>query len=196
MKKLSLISCMIISFSSSGQISLGIKAGVSVPDFAATYTSTYAPTDENNFGKQRRIVAGVFADIPLNKKLFFRPGAELVGKCASINLTSNGVAYEWKVKINTVDFPINLIYKAASAGKQRVLVGGGIVPGIFIRSNYNISVLTLVNLGLNAMAGYEFPVGVSFNVNYNYGLLNVVSSPVHFQSLRLHYLGLTVGYFF
>ncbi len=43
--------------------------------------------------------------------------------------------------------------------------------------------------------GYELPIGVSLNANYNYGLNNV-SNSTYINKITNRYLGIALGYTF
>jgi hypothetical protein len=89
------------------------------------------------------------------------------------------------------DFPINLIYKPGNKGEHGLIFGGGLIPGILIQGGLN-----KYDLGAGLLVGYELPIGLNANLNYNHGLLNVATNSTSYQTLKNRYAGITVGYKF
>jgi hypothetical protein len=196
MKRLALSLGALIYIQVSAQ-TIGIKTGLALSGYRATYSTadpTYIPPTNS---LKTGFILGGYVDIKAHKKLFIRPGAELVVKGAAIqvNYITNGTLHAYKTSRNfaVIDFPINLIYKTNDGDKQRWIIGGGLVPGLILSRNYNRG-----DLGLNVVTGYEFPIGVTFNANFTYGLLNVTRSYYYADpvTLKNYYFGLTIGYFF
>lgn len=176
----------------------GLKTGLALCNYSATYKDYSTPGNTQLFlgtSAKPGFIFGGYIDIQLRKSLFLRPGAEMVikGAVEKVSYTDNASTryYNYGYNFVAIDLPLNLVYKNKPDGQQRLIVGGGIVPGILLESD-----LSRGDLGLNALIGYEFPIGLNFNINYNYGLLNVGSNSYRFRSLRNRYLGITVGYFF
>jgi hypothetical protein len=196
MKRLALSVGALIYMQASGQ-TIGIKTGLALSGYTATYSTvnpTYIPPTNS---LKTGFIFGGYVDIKTHNKLFIRPGAELVVKGAvnTVSYYNNGTLYTYKTSHNfaVIDFPINLIYKSNVGNKQRWIVGGGLVPGLILSRSYNRA-----DLGLNVITGYEFPIGITFNANFTYGLLNVAHSYYYADAVTLknYYLGITMGYFF
>jgi hypothetical protein len=175
----------------------GIKTGLAI----STFTAGYSQIEPGGFSSVQKgatpkggLILGVYADLALTKALFLRPGAELVSKGAIQERTGQNGAlniYSFTTSFTAFDFPLNLVYKTRAAGQQRLLLGAGCVPGII-----NDGILKRFDFGLNVLAGYEFPVGFSFNMNYNHGLIDVRREDSWYAPLKNRYGGITIGYFF
>lgn len=199
MKNLLLIICTLITIQSASQtiepaaqITFGLKTGLSLSNYSASYHPPHSP----GTAIRPAFIFGGYIDILLSKNLYLRPEAITLMKGAYEKASENGVSYKISRNYRTIDFPVDIIYKTKRAGQQRLLFGAGVAPGIIL-NNYNYGVFNKGDFGLNILSGYEFPIGLSFNLNYTYGLVNITTATnPDFKSLKSRYLGITLGYFF
>jgi hypothetical protein len=195
MKKLLLLIFMLVTTQVFAQ-RFGINAGLAKSTYSAvgkTYRPGYSKSDISTSSKTG-IILGGFVDVALTQNLVFRPGFSLVGKGAVEynTFTNNGTPRRMIEHIGFLafDFPFNIIYKI-KGGKGHFLFGGGVTPGIL--SEYNFDGF---DLGANGLAGYELANGLSANVTYTYGLLNVATNALYYESLKNRHLGIVLGYTF
>ncbi len=87
---------------------------------------------------------------------------------------------------------MNFLYQIKST-KGRFIIGGG--PSIGIPLNNKSRQPVKTEFGVNGLMGYELPIGVSLNANYNYGLNNV-SNSTYINKITNRYLGIALGYTF
>ena len=132
----------------------------------------------------------VFLEIfTLGKKYAF--GQEL-------NLASRRAGASEDFGFTYLDIPLNILYQVKQAN-GKFLIGGGPLLGIFLKNYryYGYPYATKpVEIGLNAMVGYEIPIGFSLNLNYMQGLNNVNDNNTYFSKINNHYMGISIGYLF
>jgi hypothetical protein len=77
-------------------------------------------------------------------------------------------------------------------------LGGGPVLGIRTSSqDYSYAEqFNKTDFGINLMAGFEFEIGFSINLNYTHGVVNTVDRYLYYSDFKNRMAGLTVGYIF
>ncbi|MEO6730342.1 MAG: porin family protein [Ferruginibacter sp.] len=166
----------------------GIKAGAAISNCTYNASNTPSSVSKNKVG----LLLGVMVHVPLSKNIAFRPGLDFVQK----GFRSATQAYSDNYTLNYFDIPLNLLfYDRLHRGK--IIFGGG--PVISFRAGDYLDTYPLAttrsDIGLNILAGYEFPIGFFINTNYTYGLKNVSADKTN-STIRNRYLGLNVGYLF
>jgi hypothetical protein len=170
----------------------GIKAGSATSKCSVKSTYPVISTNSKNSA-----TIGLFVHFPLTKRLSIRPGIDYVTRGAIINKTY----YEYiswtmveGIRFADLDLPINLLYDIP-IGPYKIFAGGG--PTIsYMLNQYNNKGVPHTDIGANIMAGFEWPSGVEFMINYTHGLRNVSSGRWNETSLKNYYLGVTLGYWF
>ena len=74
--------------------------------------------------------------------------------------------------------------------------GGGLSPAIVLNRYLNGSEIKSFDLGINVLAGYQFPMGFSINLGYTYGLLNLSSNKSYISKIQNKYFSLTTSFEF
>lgn len=166
------------------QVRLGVKAGVVFSNATIQHVGGYDVSPKEKAG----LTAGVFICIPVGPRLSFRPGAEMVIK--GFRAKNNSAT-----RFSYIDFPVNLLCQLKTKHEQQVLVGGGPVLSCHFNRNWAYKLVDL-DMGINLMAGYEWPIGASLNVNYTQGFMNVSADKTFVSNIRNRYFGVTVGYLF
>jgi len=191
LKKILLITLLTPLFCCSQKPVFGIKLGLALSNSTIEYAN---PGNDNSSKPSTRtgVLGGVYVDIPAAKKLIMRPGVEVVTKGAVLN--EYGYRDHYSLRFTYVDFPINILYKANFI-KGHLLAGGGPSIGVPIKEPYSTYQLK-TEFGINGLIGYEIPIGLSLNLNYNHGLSNASKSNDYVKKISNHYLGITVGYSF
>lgn len=167
---------------------IGIKAGLANSNSTIKYYNTSAQSNKANSEVGLSILTGVYCNISMGKNFALRPGVELVGK--------GNISGYFPGRITYVDLPLNILYKVKHA-KGNTLVGGGPVIGIPIGQYHGFSSVNYTtDVGINALAGFEFLIGFGINLNYTYGLLNVISGNSTISKVNNRYVGFTLSYTF
>lgn len=211
MKKLFIISvtCAVLQFTTNAQNArFGISAG--------TVFSNYSISAEGISvkGKSRTgLTAGILADIPLGKSLSFQPAANYVQYGTSFEETSGDYTATDKVKVNSIEVPLNVLYNVP-AGKGRFFIGAGPSLSFHLsgkRNSYDSengdqpevtfkfgsnsdADMKSINIGANFTAGYAFANGLFFSTCYNTGLSNLEPDSEE-ASTKSNYFGIRIGYF-
>lgn len=166
----------------------GLKLGFSIADINFKDKSGSAnPTIHTRVG----FIAGGFARIALSEQAALQPEVRMIGK-------------GWKepgyygYDLTYLEFPLNLLYTATGSKGGTFFVGGGPAPAVYIGESifyggYND--VKRLDLGVNALIGYEVAIGFSLTFHYTHGLTNVnaVKGDV---SIKNRSFGLCAGYTF
>jgi hypothetical protein len=154
--------------------------------------------------------AGVNAEIPLGTGSYLQPGVLYSQKGAEVNNNN-------KVKLTYIEIPVNFLYKPV-LGAGRMLLGfgpyigfglggkvtsNGIESDVEFTKNFNTAVAKPqykgIDGGANFLAGYELANNVSFQINAQLGLtqlmpgINGNDNPVKLKNTGF---GVSVGYRF
>jgi hypothetical protein len=181
------------------KVQFGLKAGLNMATVATDVP--IKPKTTNGFH------ASITADMALSKHLFLQP--QLVFNTKGTQFDAPDGMHAHVIKINAIDLPINLIYK----------LNNGIHLGIGPNFGYNMSGTNSISghahtneesttykfdgkpfeykrldLGLNAILGYEHKSGITLSVNYVNGL-NTVSETDTFY-WRSNVMAVSLGYKF
>jgi hypothetical protein len=160
---------------------------------------------------------GIVADVPLSNNFSFQPGifysARGGKQTSSIPFNGITISFEGNFKINYIEVPLFLMFKA-DAGPGKLMVGAG--PGINMGLNAKL-VTTVSALGYsedststldfgsdtseikrfdfsaNFCAGYEFNNGFFVRAGYNLGLVNLSNNEG--EVLKNRAFVFTLGYF-
>ncbi len=159
----------------------GLKAGLSFTEVKIKPPSNY-PGDNRRTG----LIGGGFINIYLDKKLFLQPAAIFVRK-GGRNYSSFSMSY--------LEIPLCILYKSGRE-KGGLFFGGGLSPAFNIsRNDYGYQEdVKKFDFGINASAGYLFPIGFSMNLGYTIGILNVSGDEAY--TMHNRYFALTAGYEF
>jgi opacity protein-like surface antigen len=141
--------------------------------------------------------AGFNIEIPVAPDFYLQPGVLFTRKGTKSEDDVFGSAFESKVKISYVGFPLNFIYKP-TLGQGKLLLGFGpyVALGVGGKVEYNggganveqdikfkrnvsasdpddVFYLRKLDAGANMLAGYEFSNKLSFQLNAQLGLLDI-----------------------
>jgi hypothetical protein len=203
MKKILFAALLVVSVNAvMAQTKFGVKMG---PNWA-NWTVKEDGQRDDEFKSRFGFHAGFVADIGISSNFSFQPQLLYVNKGSAIDHgdhTDNAV-------MNSIDIPLNFLYKAPSSGGT-FFVGGGPNLGFNLsgtmksdeHENEKIEIgsdvgqLKGFDFGLNFLAGYELKNGLFFSANYTPGLTNLANVPSGVDyTARSNYFGLSVGYFF
>lgn len=197
MIRFALISIALLTQPSFAQ-TIGVKAGLAFATYSAVSNreaNPIVPRTINNTSYRTGLTIGGNGDFRLGQKLFLRTGVEMVikGGVEEGTYTFDGTSSPYRQTNNFVgfDIPIQLLYKTKGSRAPRFILGAGLVPSLLIESGLNRG-----DLGLGVLAGYELSTGVSLNLAYNEGLVDVATHSFDYKSLKNRHLALTIGYSF
>jgi hypothetical protein len=175
----------------SGGTTFGLKAGIN-------FQNVYGDDELGNKldgSLGLKWTAGVNAEIPVAKDFYFQPGLSIGTKGAKFKDGAN----EARLNLYYLDIPMNLLYKPL-VGNGHVLfgfgpyVGFGIGGKVIVENGGNdiesdveyrneVSIadqatsttfFKRMDAGANILAGYEFNNRLSFQLNTQLGLMNVI----------------------
>jgi hypothetical protein len=168
---------------------IGIKLGTAVTN--CTIEST-EPAIETSV--KPSVTAGIFLHVPLKRRFSIRPSVEFVFKGAIINKKYNSyTSMREYIRFSYLDIPVNFLYDLP-LGPNKFFVGGGPVISFLLNKNANPGAAGN-DLGANVLAGFEWPIGAAFMVNYTHGFKNV-SAGRYNETIKNYYIGITLGYWF
>lgn len=172
------------------KVKFEIKLGAAFAKSKIEYTGTDYPY---NFNMKTGLVFGGYADFLVSKNIVFQPGLLYVRKGANV---ANQYSYNEPLYFNYLEIPLNILYRPPSK-KGMYFFGVGLSPALRLNNSYNYgNPLKTFDLGINILAGYQFPIGFSINLNYTYGILNVSENKEYISTIQNKYFSLTVGYEF
>jgi hypothetical protein len=177
--------------------SFGIKAGAGFTSMRGGTTDDYGATFSYN-GKTS-VSAGLRLFVPTGKNGLFIPEMIVILKGVSEQRTEQANSpypynYYHPHNLFYVELPLNMTYKKVTKTGQ-FFIGGGPAPALhFIEQYLGNAPIRSFDLGLNALAGYQFPIGFSVELNYTHGLLKINSNPN--SDLKSSNVGFSLGYAF
>jgi len=175
---------------------IGLKAGFLISNNKVEYTNSNIgyPHEAKKGG-----LIGLVVDLPLSKKVSCRSGLELVIKGSKERHRGSGFYGNYDFTISQpflyLDVPLNLVY-AIKSSKGKFIIGGGPAAGFYLGNSDRNYSLKVIDLGVNVVTGYEWPIGFFVNLNHARGLKNISEKEQFISDFRNYYYGLSVGYFF
>ncbi len=172
------------------KLKFGLKAGLAAGMSQIEYPDTYPPSNNKmKFG----VLGGCFVNMYLNENIIFQPGVHYIRKGLKDDAGFGGHFY--KKSFNYLEVPLNLLFKFRDK-KKPFYVGAGFSPAFKANRYYTGEQLKGFDFGINAIGGYIFPIGVSINLGYTHGILNVTANENNIKSIRNRNFSLAVGYEF
>jgi hypothetical protein len=202
-----------------GKTTLGFRAGVNFQNFNGR-------AEDGSMMRTNHIVprfnAGLNVEIPIAVDFFLQPGLLFTTKGSMKKYTVNDEPRRDEVTISYIEMPINLVYKPL-LGTGHLIVGFGpyVAYGIGGKGKYEagsvkytekVKFLNHVeaghstdftyfrawDAGANLVAGYEFSNRLSFQLNFQLGMLKVnptyYNMPNDQSSIKNTGFGLSLGY--
>jgi len=109
----------------------------------------------------------------------------------------NGNAFDHSPSLSTsLELIPNILYKKASA-TGNIFIGGG--PFVSFNLDEYSEFIGKSDAGINLLAGYQLPIGFSFELNFNKGLIKQKSNNLSTETpsnLTTGYFGFCIGYAF
>jgi hypothetical protein len=212
------------SFAQKSKVKYGIKAGISLADWAISENSN------NNFPDSKlnqSFFIGGNAEIAISNKISFQPGLTLIGKGFKVQeKETNSQNGEKVTEIETmeynfmnIDIPLNFVAKF-QAGKGKVFVGAGPYVSYALSGQmkmwqkeytkdageYEETYMKMpfgsdsgeasrFDFGANILAGYELAKGYNVNLGYSLGFKNVFETGNN-DKIQNRVITIGVGYSF
>lgn len=198
---------MLRVISANAQLGFGAEVGLNASD----YTVKVAGKDKDTkirFGMRM----GGLMDCAITDNLFLQPGLYYVANGYKANFTGGHEEYS----INTVEIPVNIMYKIGRLGASRLFVGAGPFIGYNIHGYYKIfsplyvdsrsdlrvgggatDQVNNLDAGLGVNVGYQLAEGLFLRARGQAGFVNM-AVPVANENniLRSYSFGISAGYIF
>jgi len=151
--------------------------------------------------------AGVNVQIPIASQFYLQPGLMYSIKGAKATYTALGNKFTDEIKINYVEMPLNLVYKAA-LGRGFFMLGFGpyvayAISGKQVVEGNDVTFERGVNYkefdaGANIFAGFEMGSGLFLQLDTQFGMLNIIpdGSSDDQATAKNTGFGLSLGYRF
>jgi hypothetical protein len=205
---------------STGKMSFAILGGVNLQNLNGKDAGGDKLTNDMIIGYH----AGVNVQIPIAPQFYFQPGLMFTIKGAKNSNTLMGTTYTSTTKLNYIELPLNLVYKAQLGGGYFMLgfgpyvgygFGGKVVTeGGSVSNDRKIKFKNVVetgddptipyfkalDVGGNIFAGYEMAGGIFLQLDTQLGMINI--SPEYKilsddkSSVKNTGFGLSLGYRF
>jgi len=187
---------LLFSVAANAQNKIGVKAGLNL-----NHISTNDADLKEELSARPSIHFGLVGDFSLGKQFAFQPQLLFSGRGGKVAHDGHKDVYAF----NSLEIPLNFVYKADSKGG--FFAGAGPVIGYnlsgkekahdeseSIEFGSEIGKITRMDLGANALVGYQLKNGLFFSANYTLGVTNWSNNSN--ATWRNNILGLSVGYFF
>ena len=211
MRKMSITTLLVaIVFTTAAQKTrIGISAGINSASMVAHAGGVSVHTD-GRIG----IMFGLTGDVQVAERFSVQPALNFVQKGYKYKETDVNYVYTDEIRVNYLEVPINVIFRPQSPKVQFFLGAGpsfafalsgtekendnGTIDewDLSFGSDENNDDMRAVDVGLNFLAGIELPNRLSFVVNYNLGLSNLVPGSDVDGSIKNNYVGFKIGYMF
>jgi hypothetical protein len=176
-------------YSQQGKIKFGIQMGAA---FAKSKMDYVNQAGDPALATKNGFIAGCFLNYTLSDKLIMQPALLYVRKGALQNFQNS---FNLSARYNYIELPLNILYKAKTVTGM-YLLGGGLSPAFKLNSIISTNEVKSFDLGVNALAMYQFTIGFSVNLRYTYSLLNTSAVKSNFSKIQHKYFSLTAGYEF
>jgi len=125
---------------------------------------------------------GVNVQVPIAPEFYFQPGLMFATKGAKDTYTILGAEFTDEIKINYIEMPLNLVYKA-SLGNGFFMLGFGpyVAYGISGKQVFEGKDITFergvdynaLDAGANIFAGFETAGGLFLQLDTQFGMMNI-----------------------
>ncbi|MGZ3854171.1 MAG: OmpA family protein [Flavisolibacter sp.] len=185
MRRLTLLVLLAFAFCiAKAQVSVALVAGPQINSVSPTFSLNPDTNSVYSAAKHTGINIGFIANAALNKKqsLFFRTGMMYSAKGSQLTQsydTSNVDLSDGKhllqtttnLKVNYIDIPVEVLYKAHLKGKTKFLLGGGLQGSLFYSGSTDWSTISAykddptspTKLEYTQVVNNDLPVGTASN---------------------------------
>jgi hypothetical protein len=212
MKNKLVLIALLLAFSASfavaqerSNVSFGILGGINFQNLNGELSSGDKLDNDMLMGYH----VGVNAQIPIAPEFYFQPGLMFAIKGAKNTHSFLGSEVTDEIKINYIEMPLNLVYKAA-LGNGFFMLGFGpyVAYGISGKQVIEGSSMSFergvdyneFDAGANIFAGFEMASGLFLQLDTQFGMLNIIPDVEDSSSDQLTAkntgFGLSLGYRF
>jgi len=215
MKKILVLAVLILAFDFCG-FSQKARFGINGGGTFSYMESTYQGRKEIIDGIKAGMTVGVVTEVPIACGFYVAPSLNFTQKGGNHRYIYGPYTFEGSRTLNYAELLVYLLYRSQIGNGYFF---GGLGPSVSYGLggknkddvNFGGQVMTQtdkiefgnsedddykpIDLGANAVAGYEFASGVFFAVNYNLGLNNLVDNGDENSTAKTRYFGLRIGYF-
>jgi hypothetical protein len=177
-------------------IVFGVKAGAVSANAGPDYTDDQGVSIDyqSRFG----IAVGGRLQVNAGKNFCLMPELTIVGKGANLYRDfNNGNRYKESPSLSSfLELTANLLLKSSSKSGS-FFIGGG--PSVAVNLDEYSTLVGKSDIGINALAGYQLPIGFSFELNFNKGLKKQIPPYAYnpaLPDLKIISFGFSFGYFF
>lgn len=160
------------------------------------------------------VVLGLVTQIPLAKKVLFRPELNFIQKGYSADIVGEKI----EATLNYFELPLNLVFDITTVGRTTLFLGGGPSLGFGVSGNIKFNIGTTsgssevkfdgdesnsdnythlkgTDFGGNLLAGIKLKGGVALSLGYAIGFSNIVpgTNPAD-GTLKTNGLNFKLGY--
>jgi len=193
-------------------IAFGPELGLNMANMAFKYSASGTTTKTKTTFKPGLAVGGV-VDFGFTNNIYLQPGLFFLMNGCNFSASGSGVysSPSGSYNLNTIQLPINFLFKLSKPGKNRIFFGIGpyVAYNIGGTSKSGSSSTTLkigsdqtkdnvkaLDLGAGINAGYQFAMGLLIRAHYQMGFANLTPGGNSSNSSTTSAIGLTVGYLF
>lgn len=195
-------------------VTMGIEAGFNFANMDVQYDGNV-----NTYSFKTGIRFGFVIDAPLASHLYLQPGLFYAGNGTIVTYNDGTYSGSSNATINTLELPVNLLYKLGDPGGNRFFFGAGPYIGynvsaksvdvttdlstgvgqtttstFKIGSQNGVDDFKAIDFGLGLNVGYQLASGLFFRFRFQRGLSNM--SPNDGTTIHTTSIGLQVGYLF
>ena len=192
---LAIINCQ--AQESAYKVSFGLKGGFGLSTVRGSATDEYGATF--SYSSRASVFGGLRLFVPTGRNGLFIPEMIVIVK-STMEQRPESPASQFNYNYNQphnifyVEMPLNMTYKKVSKAGQ-FFVGGGPAPAVQFMDEYLANgPIKSFDLGLNVLAGYQFAIGFSLELNYTHGLLKISSNAD--ANVKMSNIGFSLGYAF
>jgi len=209
-KILSIVLILVLSASfviaqEKSKMSFGILGGVNFQNLNGKLSSGDKLENDMLLGFH----GGVNVQVPIAPEFYFQPGLMFATKGAKDTYTILGAEFTDEIKINYIEMPLNLVYKA-SLGNGFFMLGFGpyVAYGISGKQVFEGKDMTFergvdynaLDAGANIFAGFETAGGLFLQLDTQFGMMNInpddENSSTDQATAKNTGFGLSLGYRF
>ena len=176
--------------------SFGVKADVNMSNFVISDMSVLKSSMKVGGG------IGGFLRTDLSPYFAIQPEVKLSYQSSRMELASEESDYTY----SGLEIPVYAMAQLVHGEGSRYYFGlGPVLDYGFSSESGDVNLykdaaasqqLQRFNMGVGILLGYEFPLGLQINVNYKYGLINVLKEPIGDASLHQQRVSIGIGYRF
>lgn len=174
---------------------VGVKLGLGLTTpTVSLMPNPYSTTSaETNTG----LLFGLFTQVSLPSNWILQPALQMAFKGFNERVESNSTtnSFTYSHTITYLELPLNLIHATKPKGRG-FQIGAGPVVGLLLNRGAQLYPLKLADFGVDALIGYQTPIGFSISLSYTHGLVDVSENKTFLPEMKNRFAALSVGYLF